>query len=143
MNSLKTKVNANTTQINDIIKSVDFESAKTQDYANETQKLKSQLQPRESQFDNALYPISSMSSNLNPFERYSRIFNLRIFDLPITIGENCIGSVRQILKDIFDIEAPVIENAHRMGISCGDKPRQMVARFVSQATRWDVMISSG
>ena len=39
-----------------------------------------------------------------------------------TGGENCIDSVRQILKDKFDIEAQVIENAHRVVVSCGDKP---------------------
>ena len=81
-----------------------------------------------------------MPSEWNSLERYTRSFNFGILGLPQTDGENCVDSVRQ--KDKFDIEAPVIENPHRVGISRGDKPRQMIARFYSQATRRDVMISS-
>ena len=139
VNSLGTKVNSNTTQINDIIKSVDFESEKSQDNANQIQELKIQLQQRESQLDSAFYTISS---DLNSLERYTRLFNFRILGLRESEVENCINSVRQILKDKFDIEAPVIENAHRVGISRGDKPCQMIARFCSWATRRDVIISS-
>ena len=142
VNSLETKVNSNTTQITDIIKSVDFESEKSQDNANQIQELKIQLQQRESQLDSASYTISSMTSDLNSLERYTRSFNFRILGLPESEDENCMDSVRQILKDKFDIEAPVIENAHRVGISRGDKPRQMIARFYSRAIRRDVMISS-
>ena len=142
VNSLEIKVDSNTTQINDIIQSVDFESAKIQDNVTQIQELKSQLQQRESQLDSALYTISSMTSDLNSLERYTRSFNCRILGLPENEGENCIDSVRQILKDKFDIEAPVIENAHRVEVSHGDKPRQMITRFYSRATRRDVMVSS-
>ena len=47
VNSLETKVNSNTTQITGIIKSVDFESDKSQDNANQIQEWKVQLQLRE------------------------------------------------------------------------------------------------
>ena len=82
-----------------------------------------------------------MTSDLNSLERYTRSFNFRILGLPESEGENCIDSVRQILKDKFDIEALVIENAHLVGISHSDKPRQMIARFYSCATRRDVISS--
>ena len=141
VNSLETKVNSNTTQFTDIIKSVDFESNKSQDNANQIQEFKIQLQQREAQLDSASYTISSMTSDLNSLERYTRLFNFRILGLPESKGENCIDSVRQILKDKFDIEAPVIENAHRVGISRGDKRRQMIAGFYSPATSRNVISS--
>ena len=62
VNSPETKVNSNTTQITDIIKSVDFESGKSQDNANQIQELKIQLQQHEAQLDSASYTISSMTS---------------------------------------------------------------------------------
>ena len=119
---------------------MDFESEKSQNNAKQIQELKFQLQQRESQLESAPYTISFMTSDLNSLERYTRSFNFRIPGLPESEGENCNDSVRQILKAKFDIEAPVTENAHRVGISRGDKPRQMIARFYSRATR-DVISS--
>ena len=83
-----------------------------------------------------------MATGLNFLERYTRSFNVRILGLPEGKDENCIDSVHQILKDKFGIATTVIENAHRIGLSRDDKPRQMIARFYSRATRLAVMTSA-
>ena len=54
-------------------------------------------------------------------------------------NENCIDSVENILKDYFNVSGHVIENAHRTGKRIGGKPRHIIARFYSRATRRSVM----
>ena len=56
---------------------------------------------------------------------YTRSFSFGVLAIPETEGGNYIDSVHQIREDKFGIEAPIIENAHRTGVSRGDEPRQV------------------
>ena len=140
--NIETRVNSNTTEIKDVIRSVEYESENIKNNADQILDLKDQIQRRETELDSAKSTISSMATDLNSLERYTRSFNFRILGLPERKDENCIDSVHQILKDKFGIATTVIENAHRVGLSRDDKPRQMIARFYSRATRRAVMTSA-
>lgn len=142
VNKLETKVNSNTTEISEVVKTIDFESENIKDNSKQIQDLKCQLQHREAELNKAKVTISTMASDLNSLERYTRSFNFRILGMPETVDENCVLSVQKILKDHFGITNSVIENAHRVGISKGGKPRQMIARFYSRATRRAIMTSA-
>ena len=140
--NIETKVNSNITEIKEVIRSVEYESENIKNNADQILDLKDQIQRRETELDSARSTISSMETDLNSLERYTRSFNFRILGLPERKDENCVDSVHQILNDKFGIATTVIENAHRVGLSRDDKPRQMIARFYSRATRRAVMTSA-
>ena len=81
------------------MRSVEYESENIKSNADQILDLKDQIQRRETKLDSARSTISSMATDLNSLERYTRSFNFRIFGLPEGKDENCIDSVHQILKD--------------------------------------------
>ena len=58
--------------------------------------------------------INNAYERLLSLERYSRDFNLRFYNIPKYVGENCVDKLQTILSDDLGIK-PVIENAHRIG----------------------------
>ena len=137
--NVEIKVQRNSANIDDIIKSVDFESNNIKDNATEIRALKEKLDNRNTELDRAKFAIGSLETELNALQRYTRGFNIRIIGMPESDSENCITSIQEVLKEKFGLNSPVIENAHRVGSNRGGKPRQVIARFFSRAVRRDVM----
>ena len=139
VSGLETRVNTNTLTIGNITESLEFESENIKDLTSEIHELKSNLQTRDSELEHAKCAISTMQSEINSLERYTRGFNIRIMGMHEEEEEDCVASVQKLLQDLFDIAGPVIENAHRVGPAKEGRPRQMIARFHSRASRRDVM----
>ena len=83
--------------------------------------------------------IANLDIEMNNLQRYTRGFNIRILGMAEDENEDCVASVNNLLKDYFDTPGFPIENAHRTGKRIGGKPRHMIARFHSRATRRSVM----
>ena len=65
--------------------------------------------------------VSKLTTNVNQayerllsLERYSRDFNLRIYNIPEGSNDNCIEKLKTTLSNDLGIK-PVIENVHRIG----------------------------
>ena len=56
--------------------------------------------------------------------------------------ENCRDIIEQLLQLKFGTVGGAIENAHRSGMQGGNQARQVIARFYSRATRYDVTLES-
>ena len=104
--------------------------------------LKVKLEHCDDELHRANHAIASMQSEINALERYTRGFNVRIMGISEEDGEDYVARVQQVLNDHFGISDSVIENAHRVGKANVGKPRQVIARFHSRATRRDVMMSA-
>ena len=59
--------------------------------------------------------------------------------MPETDNENCVSRIQEILEDKFGVTSLAIENAHWVGRSQREKPRQVIARFFSRAVRQEIM----
>ena len=140
--NLETKVNSNSTQIQDIIQSLDFESDTIKDQASQIQDLTSKLEKRDDELHRANHAIATMESEINALERYTRGFNIRIMGITEEEGEDCVSRVHQVLNAHFGISDHVIENVHRVGRARQDHPRQVIARFHSRAIRRDLMMGA-
>ena len=139
MSALETRVNTNASAIGNITESLEFESENIKDLTSEIHELKSILKTRDTEIEDAKHAISLMQSEINALERYTCGFNIRIMGMTEHEDWDCVASVQNLLHDSFDITEPVIENAHRVGTTRVGKPRQMIARFHSRATRRDIM----
>ena len=113
-------------------KSIDFESANIRDHNAQLQDLKAKFEHREDEVERANSAIATMESEINSLERHTRGFNIRILGVAEHDGEDCIGRVQELLSDYLNVSEPVIENAHRVGVSRAGKPRQLIARFHSR-----------
>ena len=138
-NNLEIKVNTNTSELQEVKKSIDFESANIRDHNAQLQDLKAKFEHRQDEVERANSAIATVESEINSLERYTRGFNIRILGVAEHDGEDCIGRVQELLSDYFNVSEPVIENAHRVGVSRAGKPRQLIARFHSRAIRRDVI----
>ena len=125
--------------IGNITESLEFESENIKYLISEIHELKSNLKTRDTEIEDSKRAISLMQSEINALERYTRGFNIRIMGMTENEDEDCVASVQNLLHDSFDITEPVIENAHRVGSTRAGKPRQMIARFHSRATRRYIM----
>ena len=68
---IETKVNSNTTEIKEVIRSVEYESENIKNNADQILDLKDQIQRCETELDSARSTISSMATDLNSLERYT------------------------------------------------------------------------
>ena len=139
LGNLETKVQTNSTNIEDIINSVNFESQNIKENTTEIRDLKHELDVRNTELDHAKFSIGSLETELNAIQRYTRGFNIRIVGLPETDNENCVSSIQEILEDKFEVTSLAIENAHRVGRYQRGKPRQVIVRFFSRAVRREIM----
>ena len=138
-NNLEVKVNTNTSELQEVKKSINFESANIRDHSAELQDLKAKFEYRENEVERANSALATMESEINSLERYTRGFNIRIMGVAKHDDEYCIGRIQELLSEFFNVSEPVIENAHRVGISRAGKPRRLIARFHSRAFRRDVI----
>ena len=135
--NLETKVKSNTSEIQKIIESVEFDSASIKDQSAQIHELNIKLENRDAELQHANYAIASMQSEINALERYTRGFKVRVMGIPEEEGEDCVTRVSRMLHDHFGISDPAIENAHRVGKARDGKTRQVIARFHSRAIRVD------
>ena len=101
--NLETKVNSNSTQIQDIIQSLDFESDTIKDQASQIQDLTSKLEKRDDELHRANHAIATMESEINALERYTSGFNIRIIGITEEEGEDCVSRVHKVLNGHFAI----------------------------------------
>ena len=140
--AIESRVDSNTQQSSDIIRSLNFESERINEHEAELADLKQVVKELriKSQQDTSI--ITSLTSDMSGLQRYTRSFNVRILGMPEEKDENCVESVERLFVEHFDVPNGSIENAHRVGKSDAGKPRQMIARFHSRATRRDVMVAA-
>ena len=138
--AIESRVDSNTQQSSDIIRSLNFESERINEHEAELADLKQVVKELriKSQQDTSI--INSLTSDMNGLQRYTRSFNVRILGMPEEKDENCVESVERLFVEHFDVPNGSIEHAHRVGKSDARKPRQMIARFHSRATRRVVMV---
>ena len=82
--------------------------------------------------------ISALENQLDNSLRYSRGVNLRFLDIPEANGEDCIGLVQELIKDVLGFQAD-IENAHRSGKVIPGKPRHIITKFLRRPQRFQVL----
>ena len=79
---------------------------------------------------NSNMDLRSRTENL---ERYSRDFNIRVIGVIEEEGEDCMAIVLNILTLLgFEEASGEIENAHRTGKKCDDKPRHIIVKLYSR-----------
>ena len=92
--------------------------------------------------------VSKLTTNVNQayerllsLERYSRDFNLWIYNILEGSNENCLEKLTTTLSNDLGIK-PVIENAHRIGgprTGASNDPRPVIAKFLYQPERLQVI----
>ena len=137
--TLESRVDVNSSDIKDIQDSLNFDSAQIKDNTTELEQLKKRITDQGHELLRSSQCIATLETEMNNLQRYTRGFNIRILGVTEEENENCIESVENILKDYFNVSGRVIENAHRTGKRIGGKPRHIIARFYSLATRRSVM----
>ena len=137
--NLETRVDDNSTKIDNVIESLKFESDQIRHNTSELDTIKKQVKEHEHQIFRSGQIIQSLETDLNNLQRYTRGFNVRILGVAEEEKEDCITKVENLLKHHFDVSGPLIENDHRTGKRTGGKPRHLIARFYSRATRRAVM----
>ena len=136
---LEARVDVNSADIKDIKESLNFDSTTLKDNSVEIETMKKQLKEQERELVCSRQLITILDNEMNNLQRYTRGFNIRILGMAEDENEDCVASVDNLLKDYFDISGFPIENAHRIGKRIAGKPRHMIARFHSRATRRSVM----
>ena len=142
---IEARIDSNKNEINEVAKSLEFESAITKDNSSDIKAMRKHIQEQDKALELATDMIQTMDAELNSLQRYTRGFNVRIIGMAEQEGEDCINKVEAILENNFDIKAAdvhPIENAHRVGQSVNGRPRQMIARFHSRALRRSVMAAA-
>ena len=133
--AIESRVDSNTQQSSDIIRSLNFESKRINEHDAELADLKQAVKElrNKSQQDTSI--INSLAPDMNSLQRYTRSFKARILGIPQEKDENCVESVERLFVEHFGVLNGSIEISHRVGKSDAGKPRQMIARFHSRATR--------
>ena len=101
--TLETKVISNTSEIQNIIQSLEFETASLKDQSVQIRDLKVKLEHHDDELHRANHAIASMQSEINALERYTRGFNIRIMGISEEDGEDCVARVQQVLNYHFGI----------------------------------------
>ena len=133
--AIESRVDSNTQQLSDIIRSLNFESKRINEHDAELADLKQVVKELQNKSQQDTSIINSLAPEMNSLQRYTRSFNVRILGIPQEKDENCVESVERLFVEHFGVPNGSIENAHRVGKSDAGKPRQMIARFHSSATR--------
>ena len=84
-NNLEIKVNTNTSELQVVKKSIDFESANIRDHSAQLQDLKAKFEHREDEVEDTNFVIATMESEINSLEKYTRGFNIRILGVASTM----------------------------------------------------------
>ena len=136
---LKLKWNRTLPKLKKIIEFIEFDSASIKDQSAQIHELNIKLENRDAELQHVNYAIASMQSEINALERYTRGFNIGVMGIPEEEGGDCVTRVNRMLHDHFGLSDPSVDNAHRVSKARDGKPRQVIARFHSRATRRDVI----
>ena len=142
LSKLEPEVERNSSDIKEVIKSLDFESERINANESDVSDIQRDVTFVKSEADRLATLVNSLQSQVLDLQRYTRGFNIRIFGIPEAPGESCKDVVDGLLKNKFDITHSAIENAHRTGSSTENRPKQIIARFHSRFTRRTVMASA-
>lgn len=140
--SLEPLVAQNVDKIEEIERSLEFQSSRTDDIDTATEVLSHDSSSSKKALESALQRIVKLEQDVLSLQRYTRSFNIRAAGIRESDGEDCRAKLEGILQEHFgfDSSAHIIENAHRIGPKPqGDKPRLVIARFFSRITRHQVM----
>lgn len=85
--------------------------------------------------------VSSLEQDVAEMEQYSRRFNVRVFGLEESHGEDCKETVINIIKQHLSItlKKDDLAAAHRLPSRRVGKPRPMIVRFTDRDTRGMVL----
>ena len=142
LTKLEPEVERNSSDIKDVIKTLDFESERINSCESGVGDIERDLTAQKSETDRMAALVNTLQSQVLDLQRYTRGFNIRIFGIPEAQGESCKDIIDGLLKNKFGINQPAIENAHRTGSNTENKPKQIIARFHSRFTRRAVMVSA-
>lgn len=144
--SVQVQADNNSATINDLIKSVEFNSEFISDHTKDLAAMKDVKDTLSDKLHSVSSHATDLEKSLNLLERHSRSYNVRLLGVPEPrtggVPENCVDIVETILRDNFkleELEEHPIENAHRIGSSKDGKPRHIIARFFSRPIRGAVM----
>lgn len=137
MNEIKKLVNKNTTDIEDLKRSVEHGSLEVDDLKTENAMLKNKCQTLEKK-------VEEMEKKVNDADSYSRRMNLKIYGIPEGPGEDIRSKVMNVLLAVLPdknrVEAAV-DVVHRLGrhsdVNGGNtaRPRPVIIRFSKQDTK--------
>lgn len=99
-----------------------------------------EIQQLQSQLEKQNNTVVRLQNRLNHQEQYERRNCLRFFGIPEKAGEVTDDLVIQVAKDIgVDLSKADLERSHRVGKPRNNKPRAIIAKFVSYRKRAEVM----
>ena len=142
LSKLEPEVERNSSDIKDVIKTLDCESERINSYSR-VGDIERDLTAQKSETDHMAALVNTLQSQVLDLQRYTHSFNIRIFGIPEAQGESCKDIIDGLLKNKFGINQPAIENAHGTGSNTENKPKQIIARFHSRFTHCAVMVSAG
>ena len=78
-------------------------------------------------------------------ERYTRSFNLRMFNVPDSVGDKSTDVIQFVDEKIAEITGSDIhvEYGHRVGVKKDGKPRAVICRIASRQKKHEVMAKRG
>ena len=126
IDKIRTEVERNSSDIKDVIKTLDFESERINSCESGVGDIERNLTAQKSETDCLAALVNTLQSQILDLQRYTGGFNTRIFGIPKALGLN----------------RPAIESAHRTGSDTKNKLKQIIARFHSRFTRRAVMVSA-
>ena len=97
--AIESRVDSNTQQSSDIIRSLNFESERINEHDAELADSKQVVKELriKSQQDTSM--INSLTSDMNSLQCYTRSFNVRILGMPEKKDENCMESVERLFVE--------------------------------------------
>ncbi|KAK3929287.1 Glycine amidinotransferase, mitochondrial [Frankliniella fusca] len=112
-----------------------------------TTKIDAKLAAREKFVDTRLEELQDendlLKDKTDDLEQRNRLENLRIFGVKEEEGENTDTLVLDVAAklDLCSISKTHISRSHRVGKKSADKPRAIIVKFVSYATRQEIFMA--
>ena len=142
LSAMNDRVTENTNVLADVIKSVEHESGRIDEF-DLTKSTLAALNDRNSkELDESRSDIAKLQKEIDSINRYSRRFNVRFVGIAETENEDCVEQIGSIIRERFGLEGKHVENAHRVGRKLDGRPRHIIVRFFCRTVRTEIRISA-
>ena len=142
LSAMNDRVTENTNVLADVIKSVEHESGRIDEF-DLTKSTLAALNDRNSkELDESRSEIAKLHKEIDSINRYSRSFNVRFVGIAETENEDCVEQIGSIIRERFGLEGKHVENAHRVGRKLDGRPRHIIVRFFCRTVRTEIRISA-